>query len=74
MTEKPKALAPVKIGGKLVPAGADIDPGQIAPTRLGRLAAKGRATLGAEPAALNRAEVETGRPDFEIPPKSGDKK
>lgn len=61
MSEKPKALHPVKVAGKIVPAGAEIDPAKVSPARLARMIEKGRVTPGAEAASVNRAETVSGR-------------
>lgn len=54
----PKVLHPIKVGGKPVKPGTELDPAKVGEDRLARLVAKGRV----EAAPVNRAEPEAGRP------------
>lgn len=69
MNTRAKALHPIRVDGRTMPAGAEIDPDKIGPTRLERLIAKGRVAAATEAAAapVNRAETQTGRPGLRLP-------
>lgn len=65
----PKARHPVKVAGKIVAPGGDIDPAKVGETRLARLIAKGRVTAAnPEAAPVNRAEP-AGRQQMRLPDK-----
>lgn len=61
MAEHFKARHPVKVGGKLIGKGGDVDPAKIDPTRLARLQDKGRIGPDGDPPLINRAQA-GGRP------------
>lgn len=58
----PKALHPIKVGGKWIKAGDDVPVNQLSETRLASLIAKGRAQVAPE----NRADLDSGRPPLDI--------
>lgn len=62
-----KAVYPIRVGGKVLKPGADLDEAAVGRLRLERLVAKGRATIGVERAQVNRAEFQTGKPALKLP-------
>lgn len=70
MTDPVKAVHPVKVDGKRIAPGGDIDPQKVGEKRLARLIEKGRATAPGEAAPVNRAIQKGGRPDVKLPGKA----
>ncbi len=60
MGEALKARHPVKVGGKLIGKGGDIDPAKVDPDRLHRLKDKGR--IAPDGGALTNRAQAGGRP------------
>lgn len=69
MTQKAKAIHPIKAGGKVIRPGADLDEAVVGKLRLARLVAKGRAAYPFEVAEVNRADTQTGKPALKLPEK-----
>lgn len=68
MTKTAKALHPIKVNGRMIRPGGDIDEAAVGARRFSRLLAKGRVSAPGETAPVNRGDTQTGKPDLKLPP------